>query len=469
MIELKVPTVGESVSEVQVGQWLKGEGDAVAMDESVVVLETDKATMEVPAPAAGVIAKLRKRAGDMAKPGDVLADIEPNGKPAGGTRSRPPAEGHAAPPSDTPREAAKAETSDGKRATSKAAPAPETRDRVPIESAPQTRDRVPTEPAAGSRDTVPTEPAPATRDRVPTEPAAGSRDRVPTESAPRPPALPPSKRRAMHEQAAQPGSGAGPSADPAPPTQPTTPSAAPTTPTPSPAPGRQEDVVPMTMMRRRIAERLVEAQQHAALVSTFNEIDMSAVMALREKHRQSWLDRHGLKLGFMSFFVKATIDALQRCPQLNAELRDNHIIYRNYYDIGIAVGGGRGLVVPVLRNAERLSFADIELAIADFGKRARDNKLSLDELAGGTFSISNGGIYGSLLSTPIINPPQSGILGLHAIQERPVGRDGHIVLRPMMYVALTYDHRLVDGREAVGFLVRVKECIEDPSRMLLEI
>lgn len=225
----------------------------------------------------------------------------------------------------------------------------------------------------------------------------------------------------------------------------------------------------MSPMRATIARRLVEAQQTAALLTTFNEADMSAVIALRTRLRESFEKKYGVKLGFMSFFVKAAVDALKQFPAVNAEIRGETIVYRNYYDIGIAVGGGKGLVVPILRNAELMSFAEIERAIADFAARAKENRIGLEELKGGTFSISNGGIYGSLLSTPIVNPPQSGILGLHAIQDRPVAVDGQVVIRPMMYLALTYDHRIVDGREAVSFLRRIKECIESPERMLLEI
>ena len=225
----------------------------------------------------------------------------------------------------------------------------------------------------------------------------------------------------------------------------------------------------MSLIRRRIAERLVAAQQNAALLTTFNEIDMTAVMALRKEWGESFQERHGVKLGFMSFFVKAIVEALKHTPALNAEVRDDHIAYRHYYDIGVAVGGGKGLVVPVLRNAERLSFAEVELKIRDFATRATSGKLAVEELSGGTFTISNGGIYGSMLSTPIVNPPQSGIVGLHAIQERPVAVRGEVVVRPMMFVALTYDHRIVDGREAGTFLLRVKQSIETPSRMLLEI
>jgi len=227
--------------------------------------------------------------------------------------------------------------------------------------------------------------------------------------------------------------------------------------------------VPMSRLRRTLAERLVAAQQHAALLTTFNEIDMSGVLALRKEYGEAFQQKHGAKLGFMSFFVKAVIDALKLVPQVNAEIRGTDIVYKNFHDIGVAVGGGKGLVVPVLRGAERMSFAEIELAIGDFGKRAKENALKIDELQGGTFTISNGGVYGSLLSTPIVNPPQSGILGLHTIQERPVAREGQVVIRPMMYVALTYDHRIVDGREAVTFLKRVKEVVETPARMLIEM
>ena len=225
----------------------------------------------------------------------------------------------------------------------------------------------------------------------------------------------------------------------------------------------------MTWFRRRIAERLVEAQNTAALLTTFNEVDMSAVIEIRQQYRDAFQERYNAKLGFMSFFVKAAIESLKACPELNAEIRDNNILYRNFYDISIAVSGGKGLVVPVLRNAELLSFAEIEQTISDFSGRAKSGQLKPDELMGGTFTITNGGVFGSMLSTPIINPPQSGILGLHAIQDRPVARNGQVVIRPMMYVALTYDHRIVDGREAVGFLKRIKEFIEEPSRLLLQV
>ncbi len=225
----------------------------------------------------------------------------------------------------------------------------------------------------------------------------------------------------------------------------------------------------MTPLRRRVAERLIQAQQTAALLTTFNEVDMSRVIALRKEYQERFVKKYGIKVGFMSFFVKAVVEALKEVPQVNAEIRGDEVVYRNYQDIGIAVGGGKGLVVPIIRNAERLSFAEVEQVIADYAARAKAGKLKLEELQGGTFTVSNGGIYGSLLSTPIVNPPQSGILGMHKIEERPIAENGQVVIRPMMYLALTYDHRLVDGREAVTFLVRVKERIEDPTRILLEV
>jgi 2-oxoglutarate dehydrogenase E2 component (dihydrolipoamide succinyltransferase) len=255
---------------------------------------------------------------------------------------------------------------------------------------------------------------------------------------------------------------------PRPPAPAPRPAAAPLVPVAGTA-GREERHVLISPIRRRIAERLVEAQHQAALLTTFNEVDMSAVMALRGKFKDQFQERYGVKLGFMSFFVRAAVEALRAVPQVNAEYRDPHIVFRDYYDIGIAVGGGKGLVVPVIRNAELLSFAQIEQTIGDFARRAADNKLKLEELQGGTFTISNGGVYGSMLSTPIINPPQSGILGLHAIQDRPMAVNGQVVVRPMMYLALSYDHRLVDGREAVTFLKRIKDTIEDPTRLMLEV
>ncbi|MHC4377450.1 MAG: 2-oxoglutarate dehydrogenase complex dihydrolipoyllysine-residue succinyltransferase [Planctomycetota bacterium] len=398
-IELKVPEVGESVTEVQIGSWLKNEGDGIASDEALVEIESDKATVEVPAPTSGVVTKILKQAGEMAEVGEVIALLEEGEAPASsGSAASAPAE---------------------QVATAAA--------------------------AAGGGQGGATHVMPAAARALATEGVAAADVR----------ATGPGGR--MLKEDVQRAAAAPQQTE------------APDAPMPRPAGSRDEEVVPMSMLRRRIADNLVKAQQTAALLTTFNEIDMTAVMALRKEYKDSFADRYGIKLGFMSFFVKAAVDALKLVPAVNAEVRGDQIVYKHYNDVGIAVGGGRGLVVPVLRNAESLSFAEVELSIADFGRRAKDNKLAMDELTGGTFTISNGGVYGSLLSTPIVNPPQSGILGLHAIQERPVAINGQVEVRPMMYVALTYDHRLVDGREAVTFLKRIKECVENPQRMLLEV
>jgi 2-oxoglutarate dehydrogenase E2 component (dihydrolipoamide succinyltransferase) len=393
-LELKVPSVGESITEVQIGDWLVKEGMSADKEQAVVVIETDKVTVELPAPAAGTVTKMLKKKGDKALVGEVIGYLE-----AGVVAAKP----------------------------------------SPVAAA------VPAAAAA----------TPASAPAKPAAAAASGETRVM-----------PSAARALHEAGLAPGDvpATGPGGrllkeD----VQRAVKSGV------KPAGARQEEIVPMTPMRRRIAERLVEAQNTAAMLTTFNEIDMTAVMALRKEHQEAFTKRHGVTLGFMSFFVRASIEALKQIPQVNAEIRGESIVYKNYQDVGIAVGGGKGLVVPILRNAERMSFADIEKAIAEYGTRAQANKLTLDELTGGTFTISNGGIYGSLLSTPILNPPQSGILGLHAIQDRPVAIDGQVVIRPMMYVALSYDHRIVDGREAVTFLKRIKECMENPSRMLIEV
>jgi 2-oxoglutarate dehydrogenase E2 component (dihydrolipoamide succinyltransferase) len=377
-VELVVPSVGESITEVEIGDWLKTPGDTVRQDEPVVVIETEKVTVELPAPASGTITSMLKHKGEKAAVGDVIGYMEADGGRTA-ARATPPAKSAVAPPA--------------------AIPMDRSADSAPVSS-------------------------------------SSSVERPAVE--------------ALHDR-------------------PSVQSATPPQHEPLAAGAREEQVIPMTPIRRRIAERLVEAQKSAALLTTFNEIDMSRVTALRTQYQERFQAKYGIKLGLMSFFVKASIEALKAIPQLNAEVRGYDIVYRNYYDVGIAVGGGKGLVVPVLRSAERMSFAEIENAIADFAQRAQTNQLKVDELQGGTFTISNGGIYGSMLSTPIVNPPQSGVLGMHAIEERPVARDGVVVIRPMMYVALTYDHRIVDGREAVTFLKRIKDIIEDPPRMLLEI
>ena len=452
-VELKVPPVGESITEVQIGEWLKKEGDSANRDEVIVMIETDKVTVELPAPVTGVVTKISVSAGAEARVGDVIgymeeragAGAEPGASGDGQGARAPAAEAKApaaeakAPPAEKHAEAREPEASAGRPET----PAPPTSQRTEAsERTESVRQSLP--PQAFAR------VMPSAK-RVMAQRRLGAEDVVGTGPGGR--VL---KQDALNapepEPAAAPARAESKTREPA-----------------VPADGRGEEVVRMSPMRRRIAERLVQSQQTAALLTTFNEIDMSAVIELRKRHQDQFTKKYEIKLGFMSFFVKAAIEALKLIPQVNAEVRGDSIVYRNYFDIGVAVGGGKGLVVPVIRNAERLSFAEVEQSIAAFAARAKNNKLGLEDLEGGTFTISNGGIYGSLLSTPIINPPQSGILGLHAIQERPVVVAGQIEVRPMMYVALTYDHRIVDGREAVTFLKRIKECVEAPDRILLEV
>ncbi|MGO9109152.1 MAG: 2-oxoglutarate dehydrogenase complex dihydrolipoyllysine-residue succinyltransferase [Thermoguttaceae bacterium] len=399
--ELKVPTVGESIQEVQIGQWLKGEGQWANKDESLVEIESDKATVDVAAPVAGIVVQVLHRQGDVVPVGTLIGYLEEAPRP------------------DAAMKPAAAAASLAPASTAATAPQPQA---VAPAAAPQQ----PTSAPPVEADAV----APAPASALPRATADNGKNAQ----------LMPSDGRPATQISALHG-----------------------------APPRSEEIVPMTWLRRRIAERLVEAQNTGALLTTFNEVDMSAVIEIRQQYREAFQERYNAKLGFMSFFVKAVIESLKACPELNAEIRDNNVVYRNFYDISIAVGGGKGLVVPVVRNAELLSFAEIEQTIGDFAARAKSGQLKPDELMGGTFTITNGGVFGSMLSTPIVNPPQSGILGLHAIQDRPVARNGQVVIRPMMYVALTYDHRIVDGREAVGFLKRIKEFIEEPSRLLLQV
>jgi 2-oxoglutarate dehydrogenase E2 component (dihydrolipoamide succinyltransferase) len=426
-IELKVPEVGESITEVMIGTWKKGEGDRVKLDDPIVEIESDKATVELPAPAAGTLTKVLKASGGTAVVGEVIGYLEPAGV---GAPAAPAASGPA--PTETA-PVVDVRRTDGRTVIGSVQSAP---------AAPQTPQRV--MPAAARVLGEAGLPAGAVAG---TGPCGRVTKADATQAVTRASVPPPAPAKAAPP---------APARGPAPP--------------PLAVPGsREERFQLISPIRRRIAERLVEAQQQAALLTTFNEVDMFAVMELRKKFKDLFQERYGVKLGFMSFFVRAAVEALRAVPQVNAEYRDPHIVYRDYYDIGIAVGGGKGLVVPVLRNAEGMSFAQVEMTIGDFARRAGDNKLKLEELQGGTFTISNGGVYGSMLSTPIINPPQSGILGLHAIQERPMAVNGQVVIRPMMYLALTYDHRLVDGREAVTFLKRIKDTIEDPSRLMLEV
>lgn len=397
-IELVIPSVGESITEVEIGEWLKQPGDTVQIDEPIVEIESEKATIEVLAPVAGTLSEILKQTGETCTVGELIGRMEA-GEVAPAAASTPAAASVAA--------VAAPRAADGGNDASRVMPAAE---------------RMLFEKGLNAAHVTATGPG----------------------------------GRLLKEDVAR-----HVSAQPAVASTPAAPSA--------PIGDRQEETVRMTPMRRHISAQLVEAQQTAALLTTFNEADMSEVMALRKSYKDKYADKYGIRLGFMSFFVKAAIEALKAVPQVNAIVRGTDIIYRNYYDIGIAVSGKKGLVVPVLRNAERLSFADIEMQISELGKRAQQNKITIEELQGGTFTISNGGVFGSLMSTPIVNPPQSGILGMHAIQERPVVRNGEIVIRPMMYLAVTYDHRIVDGREAVTFLVRIKDCIENPTRILLEI
>ena len=420
-VELKIPQSGESITEVQIGDWRKAVGDRVELDEILVEIETDKAAMDLPAPVAGVLTKILKGEGEEAEVGEIIAIIE---EAADGTEAAP-AKKTAKAEQEKPSKPATKEQA--KKSSGKKAGAASEEPRVMPAARRELAER-----GLEAKDVKATGPG----GRLLKEDVVRHAERQPTPEAP-----------------------------------------ASEKPEPPPVPDRSgesevrpdEEIVAMSPMRKVIARNLVAAQQNAALLTTFNEVDMSAVIALRRKHQEEFLTKYDIKLGFMSFFVKAAVEALKRVPAVNAEVRGTNIVYRNHFDIGIAVGGGRGLVVPVLRHAEGMGFAEIELAIADFARRAQANKVDLSELRGGTFTISNGGIYGSMLSTPIVNPPQSGILGLHAIKDRPMAVDGQVVVRPVMYLALTYDHRIVDGREAVTFLNHIKDVIEEPVRILIEI
>jgi 2-oxoglutarate dehydrogenase E2 component (dihydrolipoamide succinyltransferase) len=426
-IEVKVPEVGESITEVEIGDWLKAVGEPVQQDEDLVVIETDKATVEILAPQSGRLTKILKASGETAQVGEVIGHLDQvDDSSADGA-----GEDHTG-----IAEPAEAKKPKGRRGKVSKPEQPVSARESDFDDAPDAQ------PSATDSTAGPIE-QPAQENQI--------------------------NAAARSSQAAEVEIEVKPSvADPGLP---------PTPPARTPAPSvtretrgeREEKVVPMSQLRRRLAERLVQAQQTAALLTTFNEIDMSTVNQLRQMHQDAFKEKYNVRLGLMSFFVRAAVEALKLIPEANAEIRDGAIVYRNYCDIGVAVGGGRGLVVPVLRDAQSMSFAAIEIAIGDFARRARENKLKPDELQGGTFTISNGGVYGSLLSTPIINPPQSAILGMHAMQERPVARDGAVIIRPMMYVALSYDHRIIDGREAVTFLKQIKTSIEEPVRMLLEV
>ncbi|MFI5022003.1 MAG: 2-oxoglutarate dehydrogenase complex dihydrolipoyllysine-residue succinyltransferase [Alphaproteobacteria bacterium] len=433
-----VPQLGESVSEATVSKWLKRVGEAVAADDPLVELETDKVTLEVPSPVSGTLGEIVAPAGSTVAVGATLAVVEAGGAAA----TRAPA-----PPKTAPTVAAPAKPA-------AAAPAAEEALSPAVRKLVEENALEPAQIPASGKDGRLTKGDVLAYLETRAKPAAAA----PAATAAAPPREP--------APAPQPA----PAPRPAPAAAPAAPAAA------APADGRpaievgaREERVRMSRLRRTIAARLKEAQNNAAMLTTFNEADMSAVMALRSRYRDSFEKKHGVRLGFMSFFVKACVVGLKELPSVNAQIDGEDIVYKNHYDFGVAIGSGQGLVVPVVRDVDRKSFAEIEKEIGALGQRAREGKLAIEELTGGTFTITNGGIYGSLMSTPIINPPQSAILGMHKIQERPVASEGKIEIRPMMYLALTYDHRVIDGREAVSFLVRVKECIEAPERMLIEM
>ncbi|HJS30643.1 MAG TPA: 2-oxoglutarate dehydrogenase complex dihydrolipoyllysine-residue succinyltransferase [Alphaproteobacteria bacterium] len=398
-LEIKVPALGESVTEATVAKWFKTVGEAVAADEPLVELETDKVTVEVNAPAAGTLSQIVATSGETVGVGALLGSIAEGAAPAKAKPAAPAAKPAAAP--------------------------------IPVAAA-----------SAAAKD-----PGPAARKAL-AESGLAADQIAGTGKDGRVTKADVLQARPLPQPAAPP---------------------------PAPAPhvsrelGPREERVRMTRLRKRIAERLKQAQNTAAMLTTFNEVDMSAVMALRERYKEGFEKKHGVRLGFMSFFVKACILALKEIPAVNGEIDGDDLIYKNHYDIGVAVGTPQGLVVPVVRDADAMSFAEIEKTINDLGKKAREGKLTIEDLTGGTFTISNGGVYGSLMSTPILNPPQSGILGMHKIQPRPMAAGDKVEVRPMMYLALSYDHRIIDGREAVTFLVRVKECIEDPQRIVLDM
>lgn len=415
---IKVPAVGESITEGTIAQWSKKDGEFVKRDEVVMVLETDKASVEVVAEADGVLST-KAKVGEVVKVGAVVGEIDTAAKGAS-------ASGGATKPSGSP-----------------STPAP----KAPPAPSPQM--------SASSSVSKAETMSPAVR-------------RVVSESGLDPETIPGSGKNGRLTKADAVSAAAGASSSQAS----SAPAKAAATPMFAKSKGTSSDEIvrePMTTIRKRIAERLVEAQSTAAILTTFNEIDMSQVMALRSKYKEKFEKKYGIGLGFMGFFVKAVIEALKTYPKVNAFIEGTDIVYHNYHNIGVAVGTEKGLLVPVIKHAEDLSIAEIELAIKGFAQKARDGKITVDDLNGGTFTISNGGVYGSLMSTPILNPPQSGILGMHKIEERPIAVNGQVVIRPMMYVALSYDHRIIDGGESVSFLVRIKDCLEDPSRLLLEI
>ena len=457
-VEVRVPMLAESIPDATLLEWRRQPGDAVEKDEILIELETDKVVLEIPAPEAGVLAEVLKRTGETVLSQEVLARIDTVADAGAGPVNLGP---------DTATASEHAGASAAAAGAERLSPAV----RRLVEEHGLDASKIPgtgkdgritkadvlarledsAEPAQAS-----TAPSPAPVESVPA-PASASASAV---SAPGAPAVAPARVGSV------PASGPGPAVAASVASASALAAAEPLS---GPPGSRAERREPMSRLRRRIAERLVESQHTAAILTTFNEIDMQPVIALRRRHKDGFERRHGVRLGFMSFFAKAAVQALKRFPAVNARIEGGDTVYHDYCDIGVAVGSPRGLVVPILRNVEAMSFAAIEQQIAEFGEKARDGTLTIDDMSGGTFTISNGGVFGSLLSTPILNPPQSGILGMHKTEDRPVAVDGEVVIRPMMYVALSYDHRIIDGREAVQFLVRVKEAIEDPARLLLDV
>jgi 2-oxoglutarate dehydrogenase E2 component (dihydrolipoamide succinyltransferase) len=407
IVEVKVPQLSESVSEATLLDWHKKEGEPVQRDENLIDIETDKVVLELPAPADGVLVKIIKNAKDSVGSGEVIAQIDTEGKGSSVAGPKPAAAPQPSTPSKSP------------------PPVMPAAQKIAAEKG------VDTSAIQGTgRDGRVTKGDVLAQASKPSSAPVPSQVSAPRQALQQPP--PPINIEALLS-------------------------------------GRPEQRVPMSRLRQRVAERLVQSQSTAAILTTFNEVNMAPVMEMRKKYQERFEKEHGTRLGFMSFFVKAAVHALKRYPVVNASIDGNDIVYHGYFDIGVAVGSPRGLVVPILRDADRMSFAEIEKKIGEFGKRAQDGKLGIEELTGGTFSISNGGVFGSMLSTPIINPPQSAILGVHATKERAVVENGQVVVRPMNYLALSYDHRIIDGREAVLFLVSIKEALEDPARLILEI
>ena len=464
MFEIKVPSFGESIQEVQVANWLKQPGDWVNRDDEIVELESEKASQALTAERSGVMGEIKIKQGQFAQIGDVLCILNEADKPVSSTT-----ESSAATAAVGASTAAVVATSPAARSsTDWIMPAAE---RVLSEYQISADAITPTGPGGRLLKEDVLNYVKQTGLKPGSQPAIVTPAVVPPMAAPTLPIPQPLLAAAGATLSPSTSSAATNTLQPAPPV------AIRSAPNSSggnwsnPAAGasREEKSVPLSMIRRTIAKRLVEAQQTAALLTTFNEIDMQPVKELRTRYKDQFQQKHGVKLGFMSFFAKAVVEGLRRYPAINSEIRENNVIMKNFHDIGIAIGSPKGLVVPILRNVERMSFADVERAIGNFSTMADQNKIQPQDLQGGTFTISNGGIYGSLLSTPIVNPPQSGILGLHSIQDRPIALNGQVVIRPMMYVALTYDHRIVDGKEAVGFLKTIKEVLEEPARLFLEV